>query len=116
MILTDEDDPQTIKDPPIALPTVRYPERAAARRPCSPLPDYETSQALAYNRLNDSQSTLYKPPRRRFLNWRAAVVSLAVYILLTLVIGIPIVLKVPPYLNILFHRIHSLDPAKWTPK
>lgn len=93
MILTDEDDPQRIKDPPVSLPTVRYPPRAVGRRPFSALPDYETSQALAYNHLNDSQSTLYKPPRRRFLNWRAALISLAIYIVLTLVIGIPIILK-----------------------
>ncbi|KAL4074172.1 hypothetical protein J3A83DRAFT_4358002 [Scleroderma citrinum] len=94
MILTDEEDPQRIKDPPVTLPTIRYPERAVARRPFSPLPDYETSQALTFNSLNDSQSTIVKPPRRRrFLIWRAALISLVVYFFLTLVIGIPIILK-----------------------
>ncbi|KIJ18945.1 hypothetical protein PAXINDRAFT_166859 [Paxillus involutus ATCC 200175] len=95
MILPDEDDTQKIKDPPVATSTIRYPERAAARRPFSPLPDYETSQALAFNGFNESQVTLYKPPpRRRFLDsrlWRAALTSLAVYIILTIVVGIPII-------------------------
>ncbi|KAG6333387.1 hypothetical protein ID866_5705 [Astraeus odoratus] len=94
MILPDEDTAQRIKDPPVTAPTIRYPERAASRRPCSPLPDYETSQALTYSSTNGSSSTLYKPiPRRRFLSWRAVLASLAVYIFLTLVIGIPIILK-----------------------
>ncbi|KAI6000524.1 hypothetical protein EDD15DRAFT_1758966 [Pisolithus albus] len=94
MILADEDDAQRIKDPPVASPTVRYPERAAGRRPCSPLPDYETSQALTYNNINDSLPSLRKPPqRRRFLSWRSTLVALVVYILLTLVIGIPIIVK-----------------------
>lgn len=94
MILADEDDAQRIKDPPVACPTIRCPERAAGRRPFSPLPDYETSQALTYNNLNDSLSTLHKPPqRRRFLSWRSTLVALVVYILLTLVIGVPIILK-----------------------
>ncbi|KAI6121479.1 hypothetical protein F5141DRAFT_1186698 [Pisolithus sp. B1] len=101
MILADEDDAQRIKDPPVASPTIRYPERAAGRRPCSPLPDYETSQALTYNNLNDSLSTLRKPPqRRRFLSWRSTLVALVVYILLTLVIGIPIIVKVRAHLLI----------------
>ncbi|KAF8558013.1 hypothetical protein OG21DRAFT_1406107 [Imleria badia] len=95
MIISDEDDAQKIKDPPVAAPTLRYPERAASRRPFSHLPDYETSQALAFQDFNESQVTLYKPPsRRRFLDsrlWRAALVSLVVYIFLTLVIGVPII-------------------------
>lgn len=92
MILVDEDD---AKDIPVTNPTIRYPERAAGRRPCSPLPDYETSQALTYNNFDDSSSTLYKPPaRRRFLNWKAVLVSLVAYIIVTLVIGIPIILRV----------------------
>ncbi|KAH0827548.1 hypothetical protein J3R83DRAFT_4269 [Lanmaoa asiatica] len=95
MIISDEDDTQKIKDLPVATPTVRYPERAASRRPFSPLPDYETSQALALGGLNDSQVTLYKPPlRRRILDsrfWRATITSLVVYIFLTLVIGVPII-------------------------
>lgn len=98
MIISDEDDAQKIKDPPVAVPTVRYPDRAASRRPFSPLPDYETSQALAFQDFNESQVTLCKsPPRRRFLDsrlWRAALISLVVYIFLTLVIGIPIIVHV----------------------
>ncbi|KAG6378140.1 hypothetical protein JVT61DRAFT_13828 [Boletus reticuloceps] len=84
-----------IKEPPVVAPTVRYPERAASRHPFSPLPDYETSQALAFRDFNESQVTLYKPPpRRRIFDsrlWRAAISALLVYIFLTLVIGIPIV-------------------------
>lgn len=98
MIISDEDDTQKIKDPPVAVPTVRYPERAAGRRPFSPLPDYETSQALAFRDFNESQVTLYKPPPRRRLFdsriWRAAITSLVVYIFLTLVIGVPIIIHV----------------------
>ncbi|KAF9222582.1 hypothetical protein BS17DRAFT_707982 [Gyrodon lividus] len=95
MIIPDEDDTQKIKDPPVATPTIRYPERAVARHPFSPLPDYETSQALAFGDFNDSQVTFYKPPpRRRFVDsrfWRAALASLAVYIFLTIVLGVPII-------------------------
>ena len=98
MIISDEDDAQKIKDPPPSVPTVRLPERAATRRPFSPLPDYETSQALAFRDLNESQVTLYKPPpRRRILDsrlWRVAIISLVVYIFLTLVIGVPIIVHV----------------------
>lgn len=113
MIITDEDDTQKIKDLPVAVPTVRYPERAATRRPFSPLPDYETSQALALGGLDDSQVTLYKPPlRRRILDsriWRAAIISLVVYIFLTLVIGVPIIVHVRslPAFNPLPPHLHS---------
>ncbi|KAG8213735.1 hypothetical protein J3R82DRAFT_10440 [Butyriboletus roseoflavus] len=98
MIISDEDDTQKIKDPPVAVPTVRYPDRAATRRPFSPLPDYETSQALAFGGLNDSQVTLYKPTlRRRIFDsriWRVAIISLVLYIFLTLAIGVPIIVHV----------------------
>ncbi|KAF9244969.1 hypothetical protein BU15DRAFT_41643 [Melanogaster broomeanus] len=95
MIIPDEDDSQKIKDPPVAIPSIRYPERAAGRRTLSPLPDYETSQALAFAGFNDSQVTLFKPPARRRLVdsrfWRAALASLAVYVFLTVVVGVPII-------------------------
>ncbi|KAH7888532.1 hypothetical protein F5I97DRAFT_1804018 [Phlebopus sp. FC_14] len=95
MIIPDEDDTQKIKDQPVATPTIRCPERAAGRRPFSPLPDYETSQALAFSAFNDSQVTVVKPPRRRRIIdsrfWRAALLSLFVYIFLTIVIAIPII-------------------------
>ena len=112
MIISDEDD-QKIKDPPAAAPTVRYPERAASRRPLCPLPDYETSQALAFRDFNESQVTLCKPPpRRRILDsrlWRAAIVSLVVYIFLTLVIGVPIIVHVRsrPCFVLAFSHLHS---------
>lgn len=97
MIIPDEDDAQKIKDPPVDIPTVRHPEPAATR-PLASLPDYETSQALAFGDLNESQITLYKPPpRRRILDsrfWRAALISLVVYIFLTLVVGVPIIVHV----------------------
>lgn len=107
MIISDEDDTQKIKDPPVAIPTVRYPEPAASR-PFGSLPDYETSQALAFRDINDSQVTLYKPPpRRRVLDsrfWRAALISLVVYIFLTLVIGVPIIV-----------HVSFLGPANYSP-
>lgn len=96
MIISDEDD-QQIKDPPVVVPTVRRPEPAASRS-LGPLPDYETSQALAFRDFNESQITLYKPPpRRRFLDsrfWRAVLVSLVVYIFLSLVVAVPIIVHV----------------------
>jgi hypothetical protein len=120
MIISDEDDAQKIKDPP-ATATLRYPERAATRRPFSPLPDYETSQALAFRDLDESQVTLYKPPpRRRILDsrlWRAAIISLVVYIFLTLVIGVPIIVNVrllpsssPPSLTSIAGRTRERPP------
>jgi hypothetical protein len=98
MIIQDEDDLKS-KDLPVTTPALRYPERAAGRRPCSPLPDYETSQALALHGLdNDSLITLYKPPlRRRFIDsrsWRAGLIALSVYIILSIIIGIPLIIKV----------------------
>lgn len=98
MIIQDEDDLLKSKDPPVATPTLRVPERAAGRRPFSPLPDYETSQALALNVLNDdSLITFYKPPpKRRFIDtrsWRAGIIALGMYIILSIIIGIPLIVK-----------------------
>ncbi|KAG2043660.1 hypothetical protein BDR03DRAFT_910561 [Suillus americanus] len=98
MIIQDEDDLLNSKDPPVTTPALRYPERAAGRRPFSPLPDYETSQALALNVLNnDSLITLYKPPpKRRFIDsrsWRAGIIALGIYVILSIIIGIPIIVK-----------------------
>ncbi|KAG0707403.1 hypothetical protein DFH29DRAFT_897246 [Suillus ampliporus] len=96
MIIPDEDDLKS-KDPPVATPALRYPERAAGRRPFSPLPDYETSQALALNDFNDSLITFRKPPpKRRFIDsksWKAGVTALGIYIVLSIVIGIPIIFR-----------------------
>lgn len=99
MIIQDEDDLLNSKDPPVTTPALRYPERAAGRRTFSPLPDYETSQALAFNDLNnDSLVTFYKcPPKRRFVDsrsWRAGIAALGMYIILSIVIGIPLIVKV----------------------
>ncbi|KAG2146030.1 uncharacterized protein EDB93DRAFT_1251237 [Suillus bovinus] len=98
MIIQEEDDLLNSKDPPVTTPALRYPERAAGRRPFSPLPDYETSQALALNGLsNDSLITFYKPPpKRRFIDsrsWRAGIVALGIYIILSIIIGIPLIVK-----------------------
>ncbi|KAG2119588.1 uncharacterized protein F5147DRAFT_625170 [Suillus discolor] len=98
MIIQDEDDLLNSKDPPVTTPALRYPERAAGRRPFSPLPDYETSQALAFNHLNnDSLISFYKcPPKRRFVDsrsWRAGIAALGMYIILSIVIGIPLIVK-----------------------
>lgn len=101
MIIQEEDDLLKSKDPLVTAPVLRYPERAAGRRrrPLSPLPDYETSQALALNDLNnDSLITFNKPPpKRRFIDsrsWRAGIAALAIYIILSIVIGIPLIIKV----------------------
>ncbi|KAG2345565.1 hypothetical protein BDR05DRAFT_1013434 [Suillus weaverae] len=100
MIIQNEDDLRKLKDPPVTTPALRYPERAAGRRPFSPLPDYETSQALALNVLNndsDSLVTFYKPPpKRRFIDsrsWRAGITALGIYIILSIIIGIPLIVK-----------------------
>ncbi|KAG1775390.1 hypothetical protein EV702DRAFT_973138 [Suillus placidus] len=98
MIIQDEDDLRKLKDPPVATPALRYPERAAGRRPFSPLPDYETSQALALNHLNnDSLINFYKPPpKRRFIDfrsWRAGITALGIYIILSIIVGIPLIVK-----------------------
>jgi hypothetical protein len=107
MIILDEDDLLKSKDPPASTPSLRYPERAAGRRPFSPLPDYETSQALAFNDFNDSLITFHKPPpKRRYLDsrfWRASIAALALYIFLSIVIGIPIIVKV----SMNYHMRHS---------
>jgi hypothetical protein len=100
MIIQDEDDLLKSKDPLVTTPVLRYPERAAGRRrrPFSPLPDYETSQALALNDLNDSLVSFYKPPpKRRFIDsksWRAGIAALGIYIILSIIIGIPLIIKV----------------------
>jgi hypothetical protein len=99
-MIIDEDDLLKSKDPPVATPTLRYPERAAGRRPFSPLPDYETSQALALTDFNNNDSLITfhnPPPKRRILDskfWKAAIVALTLYIFLTITIGIPIIVKV----------------------
>ncbi|EIW83129.1 hypothetical protein CONPUDRAFT_121541 [Coniophora puteana RWD-64-598 SS2] len=94
MIVLDEEDQQKLKDSPAQGPTLRYPERAAGRRPFSPLPDYETSQAQAFRRFNESLVSLHKPaPKRRFFDskfWRAALSALIVYIILSIVIAVPV--------------------------
>ncbi|KAJ8584338.1 hypothetical protein M405DRAFT_747191 [Rhizopogon salebrosus TDB-379] len=98
-MIIDEDDLLKSKDPPVATPTLRYPERAAGRRPFSPLPDYETSQALALTDFNNNDSLITfhnPPPKRRILDskfWKAAIVALVLYIFLTITIGIPIIVK-----------------------
>ncbi|KIK44590.1 hypothetical protein CY34DRAFT_802458 [Suillus luteus UH-Slu-Lm8-n1] len=112
MIIQEEDDLLKSKDPLVTVPVLRHPERAAGRRrrPLSPLPDYETSQALALNDLNnDSLITFNKPPpKRRFIDsrsWRAGITALGIYIILSIVIGIPLIIKKsqenkpPPYYN-----------------
>ncbi|KAG1862539.1 hypothetical protein DFJ58DRAFT_775585 [Suillus subalutaceus] len=59
MIIQDEDDLLNSKDPPVTTSALRYPPRAAGRRPFSPLPDYETSQALASNKYQQYENSFY---------------------------------------------------------
>ncbi|KAI6046043.1 hypothetical protein EDC04DRAFT_3015578 [Pisolithus marmoratus] len=104
MILADEDDVPEDKGPPSRSPHLFA--ILSARQVvvlAVPSPTTKHSQALTYNNnnnLNDSSSTLRKPlQRRRFLSWRSTLVALVVYILLTLVIGVPIILKVRIHLS-----------------
>ncbi|EGO25214.1 hypothetical protein SERLADRAFT_448212 [Serpula lacrymans var. lacrymans S7.9] len=98
MIILDEEDQQKLKDDSATGPTLRFPERVAGgRRPFSPLPDYETSQALALN-LNRSPSpspeSLRKPPVKKRFDarfWKATLCALTIYITLSIVIGIPLI-------------------------
>ncbi|KAJ7497519.1 hypothetical protein FB451DRAFT_1211760 [Mycena latifolia] len=85
MILDDEFDPGSSKLAPAPVPTLRLPEPVAGR--ASPLPDYETSQA--------QHTVIFRKPSfpNRFDSrfWRATFFALAIYVFLSVVIGIPLI-------------------------
>ncbi|KAF7315465.1 Zn(2)-C6 fungal-type domain-containing protein [Mycena indigotica] len=109
MILLDDDSSKLL---PSTQPTLRFPEPAAGRSSLS-LPDYETSQAQqrpATHLRNPSKLPFpsHFDSRSRF--WRAIFFALAIYVFLTVVIGIPLIVtkiilpkkQAPPNLQNLF--------------
>ncbi|KAG5648615.1 hypothetical protein DXG03_003226 [Asterophora parasitica] len=90
MIILDEEDQQRSKelnDPFNAGPTLRFPEKAALRSE-SPLPDYETSEARQKLIARARSSRKVVDPRL----WRAILIAFGIYVLLSIVIGVPIIL------------------------
>lgn len=89
MIILDEEEQQRSKQlqDPFTGPTLRVPEKAAARS-YSPLPDYETSEAS--QKLITKELTSHKGVDPRL--WRAIIYAFAIYVLLSIVIGVPIII------------------------
>jgi hypothetical protein len=90
MIILDEEPSSKLSSfSSVAGPTLRHPERAAGRSTSHlTLPDYETSQAIANNDL------VYKKVVKKRIDarfWWATLYALIIYIVLSLLIGIPIV-------------------------
>lgn len=89
IILDAEDQRRSKENSPAAGLTLRFPEKAVARSD-SPLPDYETSEAR-------QKFLLQSASEHRRLDgrlWRAILYALVIYVLLSAVIGVPIVLLV----------------------
>ena len=89
IILDAEDQRRSKQDLPAAGLTLRFPEKAVARSD-SPLPDYETSEAR-------QKFLLQTVSHRKILDaklWRAVLYAFVIYVLLSAVIGVPIVLLV----------------------
>ncbi|KAJ7702969.1 hypothetical protein B0H17DRAFT_1003344 [Mycena rosella] len=115
MILLDDDDQQgSSKLRPTPVPTLRLPERVAGRASLT-LPDYETSQLEAQHIVSPSlHSVIFKKPSfpNRFDTrfWRVTFFALAIYVFLSIVVGIPIIVtriaahrpRPPPNLQALF--------------
>lgn len=99
MILLDPEDQQHGKlNSYVAGPTVRLPDRVAGRS--SFLPDYETSQAQ-HNPSASSPTSSIASFRKYSLHnsvdsrfWRAALYALAIYIALSVTIGVPLIVTV----------------------
>lgn len=92
MIILEEADQQAKLDSSVAGPTLRFPDRAVGRS-SSPLPDYETSQALQLNLATPRKSKV----DARF--WRATLYALVIYVALSVVIGVPLLLTVRLFPN-----------------
>lgn len=100
MILLDPEDQQQGKlTPYVAGPTVRLPDRVAGRS--SILPDYETSQAQhtvppespsTSSTVSFRKYSLHSTVDSRF--WRATLYALAIYIALSVTIGVPLIVTV----------------------
>lgn len=104
IILNGEADRQAKLDS-FSGPTIRHPERAATRS-FSSLPDYDTSEA--------QHRSCTKPPSTIFDSkfWRAALYALVVYIILSAVIGIPLVVLVRIHLSISASHDVIVTPQK----
>ncbi|RDB25483.1 hypothetical protein Hypma_007705 [Hypsizygus marmoreus] len=91
MIILDAEDQlrtKQLRDPFLGGgPTLRFPEKAAARSN-SPLPDYETSEAHQKLILKENIQRKRVDPRL----WRAILYALAIYVILSAVIGVPIII------------------------
>ncbi|KAG5341425.1 hypothetical protein C0989_010535 [Termitomyces sp. Mn162] len=90
MIILDVEEKESFKqihDPFLGRPTLRFPEKAASRSD-SPLPDYETSEARQ-KLIAKELSAKYNRIEPRL--WRAILYALLIYVLLTIVIGVPII-------------------------
>ncbi|KAJ7217834.1 hypothetical protein GGX14DRAFT_598196, partial [Mycena pura] len=94
-MILDDDEEAASKLAPSAYPTLRIPEPVAGRFSLL-LPDYETSQ----------QQHTRKPVTSTFSNrfdsrfWRGTFFALAIYVFLSVVIGIPLIVTVGPPPNI----------------
>lgn len=101
MIILDEEDQRKNFNDPYGGLTLRYPEKAVARSD-SPLPDYETSEA----RQKHKDRKKVDPTL-----WRAVFISLGIYILLSVVIGVPIVVLVCYSVGLL-HWVVQFSPSR----
>ena len=100
MIILDEEDQQKHFNDPYGGLTLRYPEKAVARSD-SPLPDYETSEA---RQKHQNQCKKVHP-----MLWRAVSISLGIYILLSVIIGVPIIIIVCYSVGLLHRVIQTLS-------
>uniref|UniRef100_A0A0W0F0H0 Uncharacterized protein n=1 Tax=Moniliophthora roreri TaxID=221103 RepID=A0A0W0F0H0_MONRR len=96
MILLDVENQQK-SDTQVAGSTIRLPEPSVAgRSTSSSLPDYESSQA-------QYAAPLFKLPRKRVDNrfWKATLLALAIYVALSVIIGVPMVVfkAVKPHIH-----------------
>lgn len=110
MIILDAQDQRRFKrDLPAAGPTLRLPEKAVSRSD-SPLPDYETSEARQKFLLQHASQ--HKILDRRLL--RAILYALLIYVIISAVIGVPIVLLVCYFFHL--HNIFTHSQPQKTPK
>jgi len=108
MIILDGEADRQAKLDSFSGPTIRHPERASTRS-FSPLPDYDTSEA--------QHRSFTKPPSTHIFDskfWRAVLYALVVYIILSAVIGIPLVVLVRIHLS--FSTSHDVIAPPRNPK
>ncbi|KAJ7747357.1 hypothetical protein B0H16DRAFT_1555690 [Mycena metata] len=103
MILLDEVEGSSKLAAPAA--TLRRPETVAGRS-ASPLPDYETSQAQQHTAALESPTKPSFPKRFGSRFWRVTFFALAIYVFLSVVIGIPVIVT-----QIAFRKAHTPPPV-----